>query len=80
MADFVPPADDAKIIWLTNLRDTIDDWSAILGLTAARVTQIKAWCNELIAEINATNTDSYGDGVGGAPGSGASNVNFISSH
>ena len=56
MADFIPPADDAKIIWLTNLRDTIDDWSAILGLSAARVTQIKAWCNDLIDEINATNT------------------------
>ena len=56
MADFIPPADDAKIIWLTNLRDTIDDWSAILGLSAARVTQIKAWCNDLIAQINATNT------------------------
>ncbi len=56
MADLVPPADDAKIIWLTNLRDTIDDWSAILGITAARVTQIKAWCNALIDEINATNT------------------------
>ena len=56
MADFFPPADATKIIWLTNLRDTIDDWSAILGLSAARVTQIKAWCNDLIDEINATNT------------------------
>lgn len=56
MADFIPPADDAKIIWLTNLRDTIDTYSATLGLSAGRVTQIKAWCNDLIAQINATNT------------------------
>ncbi len=56
MADFIPPADDAKIIWLTNLRDTLDTYSATLGITAARVTQIKAWCNDLIDEINATNT------------------------
>lgn len=56
MADFIPSADDAKIIWLTNLRDTIDTYSATLGISAARVTQIKAWCNDLIDEINATNT------------------------
>jgi hypothetical protein len=56
MADFIPPADDAKIIWLTNLKDTIDTYSATLGITAARVTQIKAWCNDLITQINATNT------------------------
>lgn len=56
MADFIPPADDAKIIWLTNLRDTIDTYSATLGITAGRVTQIKAWCNDLVAAINATNT------------------------
>jgi hypothetical protein len=56
MADFIPPADDAKIIWLTNLRDTIDAHATTLGLSAARVTQIKAWCNDLIDEINATNT------------------------
>lgn len=56
MADFIPPADDAKIIWLTNLRDTIDAHATTLGITAARVTQIKAWCNDLIAQINATNT------------------------
>lgn len=56
MADFIPPADDAKIIWLTNLRDTIDTYSATLGITAARVTQIKAWCNDLIDAINDTNT------------------------
>ncbi len=42
MADFIPPADDAKIVWLTNLRDTIDTYSATLGLSAGRVTQIKA--------------------------------------
>ena len=56
MPDFIPPADDAKVIWLTNLRDNIDDWSTTLGITAARVTQIKAWCNDLIDQINATNT------------------------
>ena len=56
MADFIPPADDAKIIWLTNLRDTIDTYSATLGLSAGRVTQIKAWCNDLITQITATNT------------------------
>ena len=56
MADFFPSADDAKIPWLTNVRDTIDTYSAALGLSAARVTQIKAWCNDLIAQITATNT------------------------
>ena len=56
MPDFIPPADDAKVIWLTNLKDTIDTYSATLGITAARVTQIKAWCNDLIAAINANNT------------------------
>ena len=56
MADFIPAADDAKIVWLTNLRDTIDTYSATLGISAGRVTQIKAWCNDLIDEINATNT------------------------
>jgi hypothetical protein len=56
MADFIPPADDAKIIWLTNLKDTIDTYSATLGITAVRVTQIKAWCSDLIDDINATNT------------------------
>lgn len=56
MADFIPPADDAKIIWLTNLRDTIDAHATALGITAPRVTQVKAWCNDLIDEINATNT------------------------
>ncbi|MFA6546284.1 MAG: hypothetical protein WCS99_17830 [Limisphaerales bacterium] len=56
MADYIPSADDAKIIWLTNLRDTIDAYSATLGISAGRVTQIKAWCNDLIDEINATNT------------------------
>ena len=56
MADFIPSADDAKIIWLTNLRDTIDAHATTLGITTARVTQIKAWCNDLIDEINATNT------------------------
>ena len=56
MADFIPSADDAKIIWLTNLRDTIDTYATTLGITTARVTQIKAWCNDLIDEINATNT------------------------
>ena len=56
MADFIPSADDAKIIWLTNLRDTIDAHATTLGITTARVTQIKAWCNDLITGINATNT------------------------
>ena len=31
MADYIPSADDAKIIWLTNLNDTIDGYSATLG-------------------------------------------------
>ena len=54
MADFIPSADDSKIIWLTNLRDNIDAYSATLGISAGRVTQIKAWCNDLIDEINNT--------------------------
>ena len=56
MADYIPSADDAKIIWLTNLKESIDAYSAALGITAARVTQIKAWCDALIGSINATNT------------------------
>ena len=46
MPDFIPPADDTKVVWPTNLRDTLDAYSAALGLTAGRVTQIKAWCND----------------------------------
>lgn len=56
MADYIPSADDAKIVWLTNLNDTIDTYATTLGITAPRVTQIKAWGNDLIAAINATNT------------------------
>ena len=56
MPDFIPSADDAKIPWLTTVRDTIDTYSAALGLSAARVTQIKAWCDDLITQITATNT------------------------
>lgn len=56
MADFIPSADDAKIVWLTNLKDTIDAHATTLGLTAARVTQVKTWCTDLITQINATNT------------------------
>lgn len=56
MADFIPPADDAKIIWLTNLHDNIDAPAVTLSVSAARVTQVKAWCDDLIDEINATNT------------------------
>ena len=56
MADYIPSADDAKIVWLTNLNDNIDTYSVTLGISAPRVTQIKAWGNDLIAAINATNT------------------------
>ncbi len=52
----IPSADDARIIWLADLRDSMDTYSAALGITAARVTQIKAWSNDLTDEINATNT------------------------
>ena len=31
MADYIPSADDAKIIWLTNLKEGIDAYSAALG-------------------------------------------------
>ena len=60
MADYIPSADDAKIIWLTNLKESIDAYSAALGITAARVTQIKAWCDALIDEINDTHTAKQG--------------------
>lgn len=53
MADYIPAADDAKIVWLTNLKDNIDTYATTLGITAPRVTQIKAWCTDLITQINA---------------------------
>ena len=55
MADFIPPADDAKLLWRVNLRDHIDDHAATLGVSAARVTQIKKLCNDWIDAINAVN-------------------------
>ena len=30
MADYIPTADDAKIIWLTNIKERIDAYSAAL--------------------------------------------------
>ena len=53
MPDYIPPADDAKILWLTNLKTKIGGYAVALGITAARVTQITAWCDDLIAAINA---------------------------
>jgi len=53
MPDFIPPADPAKIIWLTNLKTKIAGYATALGITAARVTQIIAWCDDLITSINA---------------------------
>ena len=55
MADFIPPADDKKLPWLTNLRDHVDDHSATLGISAGRVTQIKKLCDDWIDGINAVN-------------------------
>ena len=55
MADFIPPADDKKLPWLTNLHDHVDDHSATLGISAGRVTQIKKLCNDWIDGINAVN-------------------------
>ena len=53
MPDYIPPADDAKIIWLTNLKTKIAGYATALNITSGRVTQIIAWCNDLIAAINA---------------------------
>ena len=53
MPDFIPPADPAKILWLTNLKTKIAGYAVTLGLSAARVAQIIAWCDDLIAKINA---------------------------
>ena len=55
MADFIPPADDKKLPWLTNLSDHVDDHSATLGISAGRVTQNKKLSNDLIDAINAVN-------------------------
>ncbi len=53
MPDFIPSADPEKIIWLTNLKTKLGGYAATLGLSAARVAQIVAWCDDLIATINA---------------------------
>ena len=53
MPDFIPPADPAKIIWLTNLKTKIAGYAVTFGLSAARVAQLIAWCDDLIAKINA---------------------------
>jgi hypothetical protein len=44
VADYIPPADDAKFSWLCKPRPHIDDHSATLGISAGRVTRIEAWC------------------------------------
>ena len=55
MADYIPPTDDALVIWLTNLKTKITGNSAApLNLSAARLTQITAWCQFLIDAINNT--------------------------
>ena len=54
MADYVPNTDDALIPWLTNLKTKLTTYSAALGITPARATQITAWCDALIAAINNT--------------------------
>jgi hypothetical protein len=52
MADYVPNTDDALITWLTNLKTKLTPaYAATLGISPARVTQIGAWCDALIASI-----------------------------
>ena len=53
MPDYIPAADPAKLIWLTNLKTKIAGYATTLGITTGRVTQIIAWCDDLIAKINA---------------------------
>ena len=53
MPDFIPSADPAKILWLTNLKTKIAGYATTLGITTGRVTQLIAWCDDLIAKINA---------------------------
>ena len=45
MPDFIPPADPAKILWLTNLKTKIAGYATTLGITTGRVTQHLAWCD-----------------------------------
>ena len=54
MADYVPTTDDGLIPWLTNLKTKVPGYTAPLALTPARVTQITAWSDTLIAAINST--------------------------
>ena len=51
MPDYVPVPDAQKVTWLTNLKDNIASHATALEITAARVTQITAWCDDLIALI-----------------------------
>jgi hypothetical protein len=43
MADFIPPADDAKIIWLTNLRDTNSPYNDHTPLTTPGVPEVREY-------------------------------------
>ena len=39
MTHFTPPADDEKIVWLSNVRTHIDDYSVTLDFSTPRVTR-----------------------------------------
>ena len=52
MADYVPNTDDALVTWLTNLKTKIITYAAPLNISAARLTEITAWCQFLVDAIN----------------------------
>ena len=53
MPDFIPGKDDALLLWLKKLKTKITGYATPLGITPARLTQTTAWCDALIAAIEA---------------------------
>ena len=49
MPDFIPGKDDALLVWLKQLKTKIASHATTLGIPAARLTQITASCDALIA-------------------------------
>ena len=51
MADFVPKQDNARYVWLTNLKTNLPKHVPEIDITPARLAQVNAWVNELLAAL-----------------------------
>ena len=51
MADFVPKQDNARYVWLTNLKNNLPKHVPEIDITPARLAQVNAWVDELLAAL-----------------------------